>query len=210
MDLAKFIKARKNRKIKKHLHYSELIIPTSPFLASGPRFLGLPKPAVYTPFDFIIKMLNAIERVKGTLYLLGGQKEELDKIAGNLRDSFPGIRIVGRFSGYFSKSQTPNVITAIKKSSPSLLLVGPGVPGKEGWLFKYIVDLNPGLYLWCEDFFKIICGKKKKISIEKYSKKTWYIGQFFRRPWLIFQLRHYFKFRTLLFIAWIKKDRSLV
>ena len=62
----------------------------------------------------------------------------------NLRGSFHGIRVVGRFYGYFPKQAEPDIVTAIKKSSASLVLVGTGVPGKDKWILKHRKELNPG------------------------------------------------------------------
>jgi exopolysaccharide biosynthesis WecB/TagA/CpsF family protein len=94
----------------------------------------------------VIRLLSLAERFNRTVYLLGGRKDAVEKAERNLRDSFRGLRLVGRHAGYFPKSQEKNVLLAIKKATPTFLLVGSGLPGRD---------------LWVDDCFELFSGKKK-------------------------------------------------
>jgi len=101
------------------------------------------------------------ERFSRTVYLLGGRKDEVEKAERNLRDSFRGLRLVGRHAGFYPKSQEKNVLLAIKKATPTFLLVGGGLPGRDLWVLRRKKELTPGIYLWVDDCFELFSGKKK-------------------------------------------------
>jgi UDP-N-acetyl-D-mannosaminuronic acid transferase (WecB/TagA/CpsF family) len=68
---------------------------------------------------------------------------------------------VGRFSGYFAKPAEKQVLTAIKKASPSFLMVGSGLPGRDLWILRKKRELNPGVSIWVGDCFEVFSGKRQ-------------------------------------------------
>src|SRR6056297_2846914 len=98
-------------------------------------------------------MLGAVEQAGGTLYMVGSKPEALQKASGNVRDSFPGLRMVGRYAGYFSQDVEKDVILAIRKASPSVLLAGDGLKGKALWLKRNEASFGFGISLFCESCF---------------------------------------------------------
>jgi N-acetylglucosaminyldiphosphoundecaprenol N-acetyl-beta-D-mannosaminyltransferase len=73
-----------------------------------------------------------------SLFLLGARPGVADKAAANLRERFPGLRIVGTHHGYFDKApgspENEAVIREINAASPNILIVGFGMPLQERWL----------------------------------------------------------------------------
>ena len=52
------------------------------------------------------------------------------KTEKNVRDTFPGLKIVGRYVGYYPKQDEDDIVQAIFKSQPSLVLVSDGIKDK--------------------------------------------------------------------------------
>ncbi|MBA7673708.1 N-acetylglucosaminyldiphosphoundecaprenol N-acetyl-beta-D-mannosaminyltransferase [subsurface metagenome] len=187
LDRKKLFKARRDPEFKRCLREASLILPVSSSIVIGARFLKEGNLTRYDSFPFVIRLLSLAERINRTVYLLGSRKEELERAERNLKDSFPGLRLVGRFSGFFSRDMQQNVLLAIKKASPSFLLVGNGPPAKDLWILRHKKEFNPGIYLWIGDCFDLFSGKKRNRPrglLTRIVKSSWKI-------FLIFPLFYY-------------------
>jgi N-acetylglucosaminyldiphosphoundecaprenol N-acetyl-beta-D-mannosaminyltransferase len=160
------------------------------------------------PFDFIVSLLTNLENKEFSCYLLGGGIKVLQKTEKNIRQTFPKLRIVGRFPGSFKKSDELTIIKAIKKASPSLLLVGKGVRGGEYWIRKNNLKLGNGLRIWCSDIFDVFAEKKKHPSNAVFNRGLEWIGYYFRKPYKFLRVFPYFyyKFLLLIYKLFVKKQ----
>ncbi|MDC7126356.1 MAG: WecB/TagA/CpsF family glycosyltransferase [Spirochaetales bacterium] len=182
------MKARRSKDYMKTLQEASLVIPTAKSIVSGTKFLGKETVYRYRPFDFIINILGIMEKYSKTLYLLGGKQQSLQAVFNNMRVSFPGINIVGRYTGRFSSQVEENVLLAIKKASPSILLAGNGLKGGDKWLNYRMDSFNPGIYLQCCDCFAIFSGKKKKGSKKSWENGTEVFLEVLKNPLKIFRI----------------------
>lgn len=199
------LKARRNNEFARTVAAASLVIPTSKRIVRAARFLKRPEPVRYMPFNFVIKLLGTLEKYKKTLYLAGMKPASLQIVSGNLRASFPGLSIVGRCAGYFKKNVENDITLAIKKASPSLLLCGNGIPGKNVWIYRNMKNFNTGLFLWCGECFEIFSGKKERISQENWNGNLFWFIKFFQKPWRVWKVLPYFGYLFLLLIEKIKK-----
>lgn len=187
LRLSDLLKARKNGKYRTAVQKSSIVIPISKSILRGAKFLNKSIPTRYMPFEFIIKVLGILEKNRKSVYLFGSKPHQIQQVTRNITDSFPGLNIVGRCSGFFKKEESKNINLAIKKASPSLLLAGKGLPGKDLWYSQNKKTVNPGIYVWNKDFFDITLGRRRKVS-----KKTWEAGmeaasESFKYPWRLFK-----------------------
>lgn len=204
LSLWDLLRARGDGDFGKVVRNAGLVIPTSKSILSGARFLKKKEPVRYMPFSFVIKLLGVLEKHKGSIYLVGLRPEYLHRAAGNLRDSFPGLQILGRYAGYFSTDLEKDVVTTIKKSAPSLILAGPGVRKGRHWFLKHRSDLPNGLSLWCGECFEIFSGKRKKADEKSWNRGTYWMRGLLRHPWTILRAFYYPYYLLLLLIARIK------
>jgi len=156
------MKAQFSREYMDCLRSSRLNISITPALTFAAKYLKRDIPVVFNPFTFVIRLLGVLERNGKSLYILGSRKKNILKSESNLRTSFPGLHIVGRYAGTFSQNEEKNILMAVKKSSPSLLLTGKGLKGNNLWLFRNRSQLPEGLELWGRTCFEVFSGKKKK------------------------------------------------
>jgi N-acetylglucosaminyldiphosphoundecaprenol N-acetyl-beta-D-mannosaminyltransferase len=198
LSLWDLLRARRNNDYRAYILSASLIIPISKSLVSGIKFLTGKKAVRYMPFDFIISMLTILEAREFTCYLLGSKNRILMKTEKNIRQTFPKLRIVGRFPGYFKKQDEPIIIQAIKKASPSLLLVGKGIRGGERWISKNSGILGPGMRLWCSDIFDVFAERKKHPSRTAFNYGLEWIGYCFQKPYKFFRLFPYMFYKILL------------
>ena len=207
LSLWDLLRVRRNAEYREYVNRAALVIPVSKSIVRGIRFLHGKKAVRYLPFDFIVSLLTALESYEFSSYLLGGQKQILIKIEKNMRETFPGLRIVGRYPGSFRKHEEPTILEAIRKSSPSLLLVGKGVRGGEFWIARNNDKLGKGLRLWCSDIFDVFAEKKKHPSRTSFNLGLEWIGHCLHNPLKFFRFFLFVYYNFLLVIYKIFKKK---
>jgi N-acetylglucosaminyldiphosphoundecaprenol N-acetyl-beta-D-mannosaminyltransferase len=208
LSLWDLLRARGYNEYRKYVLKASLIIPISKSIISGLKFLTGEKAYRYMPFEFIVGTLTNLENREYSCYLLGGKTNILFKTEKNIRQTFPKLRVVGRYPGSFKRYEEPVIIQAIKKASPSLLLVGEGVRGKEYWIARNNVSLGKGLRLWCSDIFDVFAERKKHPSRTAFDHGLEWIGYCFQKPYKFFRIFPYFYYNLLLLIYKIFKKQK--
>jgi N-acetylglucosaminyldiphosphoundecaprenol N-acetyl-beta-D-mannosaminyltransferase len=199
LSLWDLLRARRNGEYRAFVMNAALVIPISKSLISGIRFLTGKKAVRYMPFDFAVNLLTILEEREFSVYLLGGKRRVLQKTEKNIRQTFPRLRVVGRFVGAF-KRQEATILEAIRKASPSLLLVGRGVRGGEQWIAKNGTQLNRGLRLWCSDLFDVFAERRKRPSRQTFDRGFEWLGYCFQNPLKFFRIFPYLYYKILLVI----------
>lgn len=200
LSLWDLLRARRNSDYRTYIQQASLVIPISKSIISGLKFLTGEKAYRYMPFDFIISILANLEKREHSCYLLGGEKKVLSKTENNIRQTFPRLRIVGRYPGSFKKAEEATLIKAIKKASPSLLLVGKGIRGGENWISKNSENLGKGLRLWCSDIFDVFAEKKKHPSSGVFNSGLEWVGYYFHAPYKFLRIFPYLYYKIVLLI----------
>lgn len=191
LSLWDFVRARGKSEFAQSIRNATLVLPTSRLIVWAVRYLTDSDVPRFLPFDFVIRLLTLLEQKGKSVYLLGAQPGDLNTAASNLRGSYPKLPIVGRCAGFFPVSYESNIILAIHKASPALILAGKGLPGKEKWLYAHRKQLGPGLSLWCGDCFDVFAGRRQRPSREAWSKGTDYLPNLFRKPWRLVRIPVY-------------------
>jgi N-acetylglucosaminyldiphosphoundecaprenol N-acetyl-beta-D-mannosaminyltransferase len=205
LSLWDLLRARRSGEYRNYVLNAALVIPISKSLIGGARFLTGRKAVRYMPFDFVINLLTVLESREYSAYLLGGKRRILLKTEKNIRQTFPRLHIVGRYRGAFKRQEEATILEAIRKASPSLLLVGKGVRGEEQWIAKNSAKLSRGLRLWCSDLFDVFAERKKRPSRVSFDHGLEWIGYCFQNPFKFFRIFPYMYYKLLLVIYKIFK-----
>ena len=200
LSLWDLMRARRSSEYRGYVQRASLVIPISKSVIGGARFLCGKKPVRYMPFDFVINLLTILESRNFSTYLLGGRRKILLKTEKNISQTFPRLRIVGRYIGAFKRHEEPNIVEAIRKASPSLLLAGKGVRGGELWIARNSQKIGNGLRLWCSDLFDVFAEKKKRPSHGAFDAGMEWIGYCFQKPYKFLRIFIYFYYLILLLI----------
>jgi N-acetylglucosaminyldiphosphoundecaprenol N-acetyl-beta-D-mannosaminyltransferase len=205
LSLWDLLRARRNGEYRAYVQRAALVIPIAKSIISGVKFLTGKKAYRYMPFDIIVSLLTILEDRELSCYILGGKTKVLLKTEKNIRQTFPRLRIVGRFPGYFRRQEEATIIKAIKKASPSLLLAGKGIRGKERWIARNNLSLGKGMRLWCSDIYDVFAERKKHPSRAAFESGLEWIGYCFQNPFKFFRIFPYFYYKILLLINKIFK-----
>ena len=205
LTYAKFMKARRDPEFLAQLTRASLIIPVSKSLEHGCRFLKLPDPVRHYPFDFAIRFLGALEEKRRTLYLLGDHHQAIQTIAANIRTSFPGLTLVGRHTGHYHREKEEPILQAIQKATPTVLLIGPGIPGREKWAFRQGSPLPVKVSFYSEETFRIMAGRKRRPSKASFRKGTHGMHRALFNPLQIIRVFSYLWYGLLLLVHRLHK-----
>lgn len=192
------LRARHRGEFRMMVDKAALVIPTSKSLIRGARFLKKKVPVRYQPFDLIIQTLGVLEKYYKSLYLLGSQHRSIMKAERNVRSTFPKLSVVGRFAGYYHRSLERNILTAITKAHPSLVLVGDGIPGGQKWLSRNRNRLHNGIFIWNTDVIDIFSERKRRVSEKTFDRGLEYLPQVLKNPLRAFRFFQYLWYNVIL------------
>ena len=192
------LKARRKNEFSDCEKNDELVLPISKSILKGAKFLRKPVPVRYNPFTAVIQVLSILDSHYKSLYLLGPHKKTLLKAERNVHDTFPGLKVVGRFSGYYSKQDEDDVVQAIFKSQPSLVLVSEGIKDKNCWAYKRRNRFSSSIFLYYKDCFGIFADRIRRVNEKTFERGNEIFVEVLHNPFKIFLLFPYFWYKTVL------------
>lgn len=192
------LKARRKNDFSECVKNADLILPVSKSILKGAKFLRKPIPVRYNPFTAVIQVLSILDSHYKSLYLLGAHKKTLLKAERNVHDTFPGLRVVGRYSGYYSKQDEDDIVQAIFKSQPSLVLVSEGIKDKNCWAYKRRNRFSSSIFLYYKDCFGIFADRIKRVNEKTFDKGHEIFVELLHNPFKIFLLFPYFWYKIVL------------
>ena len=201
------LRARRNPEFRACLENAALVVPVSKGLQLACNRLHLGLLPRYSPFDFMIKLLNVLEAKHASFYLLGDMQPYLNRTETNLRHTFPGAQPLGRYTGSFSRAVEQNIRIAVSKASPNLLLAGPGLKGKDLWIYRRRSSFPRGVQVWCAECFYYFTARKKRPNRVSFRKGRDYYRESIGKPWRWFRFPLYVYFQFLVQAERIRHPR---
>lgn len=183
-----FIKGKNNKEFRNLLHQAALVLPSTTIITKGIHYLFRKKATNFIQYDFVLKVLSILEKHQKSIYIIGSNKKIISISEKNLKDSYPGLQLVGRCTSNYQKLKENDIILAIKKSSPSLILAGSGLKGKNEWVYLNKKKFNPGLSLWSPDCFEIFSGRKQRPSKSASIRFFTNVKSSIFKPWRVFYI----------------------
>lgn len=180
------LKARRKNDFAECVKNASLVIPISKSILRAARFLKKPIPVRYNPFTAVIQILSIIENHYKSLYLLGSHNKTLFKAEKNLHDTFPNIKIVGRCVGYYPKNMEDNIVEAIFKAQPTLVLISDGIKEKNCWAYRRRNRFSSSIFIYYKDAFGIFSERIKRINEKTFDKGHEIFVDILHNPFKIF------------------------
>ena len=163
-------KARHNEDFAECLKSASLILPISKSILRGAKFLKKNVPVRYNPFNASIQILSIMDSHYKSIYLLGSSKKTLQQAEVNLRDTFPQLKIIGRYVGYYSKNAENSLVEAIFKSQPDLVLISDGIQEKNCWAYHRRNSFSSSIFLYYKDAFGIFSERIKRVKEKTFDR----------------------------------------
>jgi exopolysaccharide biosynthesis WecB/TagA/CpsF family protein len=95
-------------------------------------------------------------------FLLGATEEANAEAARVLRETYPGLSIVGRRHGYFSRDEEDEICDDINLTLPDVVWVGLSVPLEYEFAVRNKTRLNAGWLVTCGGCYNFVTGAYKR------------------------------------------------
>jgi len=178
LGFPEFRKARRDSEYLAYLQGQSLVLLKSRRIEKAMKFLKMDPVQRYNDFDSVIQILGHLEPLSRSLYVLGGKHQEVQKVAGNLRASFPSVSLVGRHGGFFRKEREEEIRQAINKAAPTFFFLGTGVPQGAKWVYRQKGNLRCDFFIHSPESFRIMTGRALRITEESFQRgsfeRRWY------------------------------------
>ncbi len=192
------LKARRKGEFARCVQNADLVLPISKSILKGAKKLRQNVPVRYNPFNAIISVLSVLESHYKSVYLLGGKKKTLMTAEKNVRTTFKDLQVVGRYVGYYPKTLEEDIVQAIYKASPSLVLVSEGIKEKDVWAYNRRNSFSSSIFVYEKDIIGIFGERVNRISEKKFDKGLEIWDEIRHNPLKIFLIFPYMKYKILL------------
>ena len=140
------------------LNSADLVLNDGVGLEIAARLQGSYFPANLVGTDFVPELCRLAAKSGYVLYLLGGVEGVAEKASQALVSRLPGLVVAGWHHGFFDKAACPEVLDAIRRANPDLLLVGFGNPLQEEWICRFKDELPGCVALGVGALFHFLAG----------------------------------------------------
>jgi N-acetylglucosaminyldiphosphoundecaprenol N-acetyl-beta-D-mannosaminyltransferase len=129
--------AMQNKEIRDILCSSEMIVPDGMPIVWISRLIGTPLKERVGGIDLVERLAAVSARRGYGVFLLGASEARSQRAAKVLRQRYPDLRIVGRYSPEplpLEKMDHEDILRRIEEARPDILLVAFGNPKQEQWI----------------------------------------------------------------------------
>lgn len=197
LDTKLLIKSKFNKNLKKVINESELVLPISAGIKSGLSFGGNKLEKLFNYFSFTRRLLAYFTEKNKTVYMLGGTPKSVSIAEKNVRETFPGMRLMGMYHTRYHKDFEPKLLTSIQKIGPSMIISSMKRPKQEFWIANHKNILSKGVVIGVEGFMDILGGKTGSPSDKWIHSK---VGSFFKALLSPLRMFDYIIYITLLIV----------
>ena len=140
------------------LRSADMVLNDGKGVMLGARLLGERFPNDLNGNFFTPLVVSRAAEHGWPVFLLGAKPGVPERLAEALRAQHPEINIVGQRDGYFTASDEPGIVGAIKDAGAGLLLVGMGNPHQERFLARNLAGTGARLGIGVGAYFDFQTG----------------------------------------------------
>jgi len=133
--------------------------------------------------DFVGHIAQWCAREGKSLFLFGAAEGIADAAAAKLQERYPGLRIAGTRSGFFTPDEEPAVLEQIRTASPDVLFVALGVPRQEKWIAKHQKALGVPVAMGVGGSFDVLADRVKRAPVGFQRLHLEWLYRLIQEPW---------------------------
>lgn len=150
--------AQENEKYRSTLNGASLAFPDGMGVLLASKLIGKPLTERVTGVDATRHIADIARRRGFRLFLLGAAEGVAERAASKLRHDFPGVNIVGTYSGSPHPDEDKEICAIIERANPHIIFVAYGAPKQELWVARNLPKLNARIALSIGGTFDFIAG----------------------------------------------------
>lgn len=170
--------SRKNEALRRAINGADAVLADGVGILWAAKRLKSPLPERVAGYDFLLALL---ERMEGTVFLLGGKPGVAESAAETIKANWPRVSVVGTANGYFDHEE--EILPAIRAAAPDLLVVCLGSPKQELWMEKQSrAGLPVGLMAGLGGSLDVLAGRVKRAPERWIRWKLEWLYRLLREP----------------------------
>lgn len=182
------MRANEDPTLKQYINEATYICADGIGVVKAASILGEDLPGRVTGYDTMIELLKAGNEKRFKVYLLGAQKETIEKTVANIQRDYPNVEIVGYHDGFFDWNNN-TIAEEAAALEPDLIFTALGVPRQEKWIYENMDKFSHGVFMGIGGSFDVIAGTVKRAPV---------IWQKLNLEWLYRLLKQPTRFKRML------------
>ncbi|HBJ01865.1 MULTISPECIES: WecB/TagA/CpsF family glycosyltransferase [Lysinibacillus] len=175
------MQANENPTVKGYLNQATYICADGIGVVKAAQILGDSLPERVTGYDTMVKLLEVGQQKRFKVYLLGAQKETIEKTIANIHKNYPHVEVVGYHDGFFDWNNN-HIADDIAALQPDLVFVALGVPRQEKWITENLDKFSKGVFIGVGGSFDVIAGTVKRAPVIWQKLNLEWLYRLLRQP----------------------------
>ncbi|MGE7796312.1 WecB/TagA/CpsF family glycosyltransferase [Lysinibacillus fusiformis] len=175
------MQANENPTVKGYLNQATYICADGIGVVKAAQILGDSLPERVTGYDTMVKLLEVGQQKRFKIYLLGAQKETIEKTIANIHKNYPDVEVVGYHDGFFDWNNN-HIADDIAALQPDLVFVALGVPRQEKWITENLDKFSKGVFIGVGGSFDVIAGTVKRAPVIWQKLNLEWLYRLLRQP----------------------------
>lgn len=191
------MKARRDPELMAAVNGADMVLPDGVGILWAAKRKGQPLPERVAGFDFLLALLR---RMRGSVYILGGQPGTAEKAAENILRDYPGVTVAGCCDGYIRDEL--GLIAEIGETRPDLLMVCLGASKQEKWMAVHR-DLPVGVMIGLGGSVDVLAGTVRRAPLWWREHSLEWLYRMIRQPRRLLRAMHLPRY--VLSVLWERK-----
>lgn len=153
--------AKQNKEYKQIVESADYIVPDGFGILLASKMINQPITERVTGYDLTVRLLELCNENGWSVYLLGGKEEVNEAAANNVQKQYPGMKLAGRYHGYFS-GEEDLIVKEIQEAQPDLILVALGFPRQEQWIAANKNFFEKGIFIGVGGSIDVLAGTVRR------------------------------------------------
>lgn len=175
------MQANENPTVMNYLKQATYICADGIGVVKAAQILGDSLPERVTGYDTMVRLLEVGQQKHFKIYLLGAQKETIEKTVANIHENYPNVDVVGYHDGYFDWNNN-DFAKEIATLQPDLVFVALGVPRQEKWITENLEKFSKGVFIGVGGSFDVIAGTVKRAPVIWQKLNLEWLYRLLRQP----------------------------
>lgn len=153
-----------------------------PVVIASRLLTDTPIPERSATTDFIHDAAKKARENNLRFFLFGSTEDVNAACAEKLRESYPGLKIVGRRHGYFSEDQEAAIVDEINAADADVVWVALGVPKEYEFCVRNREKIRAGWLVTAGGCFNFVCGDYRRAPQWMQAMSLEWLYRLWREP----------------------------
>lgn len=165
VNVAILMMMRQDPRLQRFVDGAAMVVADGQPLIWGSRLLGRRLPERVAGVELVERLCERAASEGFGVYLLGGRKDVVEKVAARLQASFPGLRLSGVEDGYFTDQEASARAEAVARSGAKILIAAMGVPRQEYFIEEQWERLGVPFAIGVGGSFDVLAGLRARAPV---------------------------------------------